>query len=198
MPETVPRPQAKLDPAPAWTVLTDAPLKGLSLAREAGVILAWDEGDQLYLLDLDGRHRSVVARAGRIVAGAISDDGSLVALLGEGPRLWLLRPDLVADRREAGAPRGDVPGRRPARPVRRGRLADRPDAVLPRGTAGPAGRFETRQALPHLAFVPDRPFLIGAAAYGLLVGVELAPAERRAARRRTSPGRSRSCRTSAG
>ena len=37
----------------------------------------------------------------------------------------------------------------------------------------PAGKFETKQALAHLAFVPDRPFLLGAAPFGSLVGVEL-------------------------
>src|SRR5947208_187507 len=36
MPEMSARQQTRLEPAPAWTVLTDAPLKGLSLAREAG------------------------------------------------------------------------------------------------------------------------------------------------------------------
>jgi hypothetical protein len=44
MTERTGRQQSRLDPAPAWTVLTDAPLKGLALAREAGLILAWDEG----------------------------------------------------------------------------------------------------------------------------------------------------------
>ena len=41
-----------IDIGEARAVLTDAPLKGLSLAREAGTILAWDERGQLYLLDL--------------------------------------------------------------------------------------------------------------------------------------------------
>ena len=45
------RTPSRLDPTPAWTVLTDAPLRGLGLAREAGTILAWDEADGLYLLD---------------------------------------------------------------------------------------------------------------------------------------------------
>jgi hypothetical protein len=173
MPETVPRPQAKLDPVPAWTVLTDAPLKGLSLAREAGVILAWDERDQLYLLDLEGRHRAVSRAAERIVAGAISDDGSLVALLGAGPRLWLLRPDLspIAERPappEATSLAVDPHGRYVAVASRIGLTQ-----FTTRHGRG-AGRFETKQAIQHLAFVPNRPFLIGAATHGLLVGVDLA------------------------
>src|SRR5262245_45518697 len=100
MPEISARQQTRLNPAPAWTILTDAPLKGLSLAREAGAILAWDERDQLYLLNLRGEHRPASRAPGRIGAGAISDNGSLIGLLGEGSRLWLLGPDLemVADR----------------------------------------------------------------------------------------------------
>ena len=48
---------SRLEPETAWTVVTDSPLKGLALAREAGTILAWDEGNQLYLFDVRGRAR---------------------------------------------------------------------------------------------------------------------------------------------
>src|SRR5438270_13133344 len=100
MPEMPGRPSSRLEPSPAWTVLTDSPLKGLALAREAATILAWDEGNQLYLLDTRGQHRSVSRAPGRIQAATISDDGSLVALLVEGSRLLLLSADLepVSDR----------------------------------------------------------------------------------------------------
>src|SRR4051794_33561263 len=106
MAELSARQQTRLEPAPAWTVLTDAPLKGLSLAREAGTILAWDERGQLYLLDLRGEHRSVSRAPGKVVAGAISDNGSLIALLGEGGRLWLLGPglELIADKAAPAEP----------------------------------------------------------------------------------------------
>src|SRR4051794_31324798 len=99
-PEMTGRPQNRLDPTPAWTVLTDSPLKGLSLAREAAVILAWDEGEQVYLLDVNGQHRSVSRAPGRVSFGTISDDGSLVALVIDGTRLLLLSADLepIADR----------------------------------------------------------------------------------------------------
>ena len=39
----------------------------------------------------------------------------------------------------------------------------------------PAGRLETIEPLSHLCFVPDRPLAIGAAAFGMLVGVALEP-----------------------
>ena len=37
----------------------------------------------------------------------------------------------------------------------------------------PAGRLETIQPIAHLCFLADRPLLIGAAAFGMLVGVEV-------------------------
>ena len=80
------------------------PLTGLMLAREAGTILAWDERNQVTLLDLRGQPRSVTRVPGRIVAGAISDDGSLIALPGEGSRLWLLGPDLETTAERQGPP----------------------------------------------------------------------------------------------
>ncbi|WP_422930922.1 hypothetical protein [Singulisphaera sp. PoT] len=169
------RGQSRLEPAPAWVVLTEAPLKGLALAREAGTILAWDERHQLYLFDLQGQHRSVSRAPGNLISAAISDDGSLIALLGEGNRLWLLDADLgsIADRQappEASCLAIDPHGRYVA-------VGSRLSLTQFFNRHGKnAGRFETRQALAHLVFVPDRPFLIGAATYGMLVGLELSPA----------------------
>ena len=55
------RQSTRLEPETAWTVVTDSPLKGLALAREAGTILAWDEGNQLYLLNAQGESLSYLA-----------------------------------------------------------------------------------------------------------------------------------------
>jgi hypothetical protein len=175
MPDQPGRSPSRLAPSPAWTVLTDAPLLGLGLAREAGTILVWDEADGLYLLDTRGRHRSVSRAPGRVIAGAISDDGTLVALLGEGSRLWLLGPDfgMTVDRQgppEASSLAVDPHGRYVA-------VASRLGLTQIYNRYGrPAGRFETRQPLAHLCFIPDRPFLLGAAAYGTLAGINLAAA----------------------
>ena len=40
----------------------------------------------------------------------------------------------------------------------------------------PAGRLETMETIAHFCFVPDRPIAIGAAAFGMLVGIALDPA----------------------
>ncbi|MEJ7640011.1 MAG: hypothetical protein WKF75_19085 [Singulisphaera sp.] len=167
------RTPSRLDPAPSWTVLTDAPLRGLDMAREAGTILVWDEADGISLLDTRGRHRSVSRAPGRGRAGAIRDDGSLVALLGDGARLWLLGPDfqMTVDRQgppEASTLAIDPHGRYVAVASKLGLTQ------LYNRHGRPAGRFETRQPLAHLCFIPDRPLLLGAAAYGTLAGVGLA------------------------
>lgn len=174
MPEITGRQQTRIDPSPAWTIHTEAPLKGMALAREAGTILAWDERGQLYLLDLLGNHRSVSRAPDRVVAGTISDNGAFIALLGEGSRLWFLGADL------------DMIADRPAPPDATNLAVDPHGRYLAVGSrlsmiqfynrhGKQAGRLETRHAMAHLVFVPDRPFLLGAATYGMLVGIELEP-----------------------
>ena len=70
------RPLTRIDPETAWTVVTDSPLKGLALASEAGTILAWDEGNQLYLFNTQGESLSSSRVPNKILAGAISDEGA--------------------------------------------------------------------------------------------------------------------------
>jgi outer membrane protein assembly factor BamB len=174
MSDALPRAKGRLSPALAWTVLTDAPLQGLALAREAGRIFAWDEASNLYLLDLHGQRWSAGKAPGRILAGASSDNGALIALLGEGPRLWLLSADLepIADRptlAEAAALAVDPHGRYVAVGSRLGQ------AQFYTRHGQPAGRFESKQPLAHFCFVPDRPVLIAAAMYGTIQAVKLYP-----------------------
>ena len=90
MTEMTGRQSTRLEPSTTWTVVTDSPLKGLSLAREAGTILAWDEGNQLYLLNVQGESLSFSRVPNRIQAAAISDEGSLIAVLGEPEETGLL------------------------------------------------------------------------------------------------------------
>ena len=174
MAEMSDRTASRLEPVTAWTIVTEAPLKGLAFAREAGRILAWDEGNQLYLLSAQGESLSFSRVPQRIVAGAISDEGSLIALLGEGDDagLLLLNADFdVAVERPAPSESSfltiDPHGRYVAIGSRLGAVS-----FLNRfGRA--AGRLETIQPVAHLCFLADRPFLVGAAAFGMLVGVEV-------------------------
>ncbi len=174
MPNSPARPSTRLDPAPAWTVVTDAPLKGLALAREAGSVFAWDEADQLYRVDARGEFQSVARAPGRILGGAVSDDGAIVALLGEGSRLWLLDGDfeLIHERAVVSDPLAiaiDPHGRYVA-------VSSKMNVVqFYTRHARLAGKFETRQPLSGMVFVPDRPFLVATGAYGSIVGIALVP-----------------------
>lgn len=164
----------RVNPRLAWTVLTEAPLQGMALAREAGLILAWDDADQLYLLDAQGERRSMSRAPDRILAGTISDSGTLIALLGKGPRLWLLSADLepISDRPAPSDPSAlavDPHGRY----VAVGSKLDFTQFFTRHGKQ--AGRFETKQPLAHLCFVPGQEFLLATAAYGAVLGIELEP-----------------------
>lgn len=173
--DATPRTNARLDPQVAWTELTEAPLKGLGLAREAGTVLAWDEGDRLTLFDLNGGYRSTSLAPGRVNAAVISDDGSRIVLLGEGPKLWFLDGDLalVAERTAPPDPLAlaiDPHGRYALVTTRSG------SNHFYNKHGRPAGRFDSIQPLAHALFVADRPLLIAAAAYGMIAGYALAGA----------------------
>ncbi len=176
MSEVTGRPSTRLEPEPAWNLVTDSPLKGLCLAREAGMVLVWDEGNKLYLFDRDGETHSVSRVPEKIQAGTISDDGSLIGL--------------VVDTDEAGLMLLDADFnalfQRPAPSEPTCLAVDPHGRYLAVGTRSsalhfinrfgrPAGRLETMEALSHLCFVPDRALLLGAAAFGMLVGIALQP-----------------------
>ncbi len=121
MSEVTGKPSTRLEPETAWTLVTDSPLRGLSLAREAGTILVWDEGSQLYLFDREGESHSISRVPNKIVAGTISDDGSLIALLVDTDEAGLMLLDadfnvLVERRRSV---RADVHGGRSSWPIYR-------------------------------------------------------------------------------
>lgn len=165
---------ARLDPVEAWTILTESPLKGLAFAREAGWVLAWDEGDRLSLFDSRGETLSTTRSPSRIVAATISDDGSRVAVLCEGDSsgLLILSGDLeILVERPAPGESSFVATDPFGRYIAVGGRLGAVQIVDRYGRA--AGRIETIQAMVHLCFIPDRPFLVGAAAFGMLAGVEL-------------------------
>ena len=174
MPVTRGRATTRLEPEITWTLVAEAPLKGLSLAREAGRILAWDEASQLYLLSMQGETLASSRLPGQIAVGAISDDGSLVAVLSQGNDANFLLLDAglgVQVERPASSDSSflsiDPHGRYVAIGSRLG-----PVSFVNR-FGRVAGRLETVQPLAHLCFVADRPLLIASAAFGLLFGIEV-------------------------
>jgi hypothetical protein len=77
-----------------WTQRTEARVLGLCLAREAGLLFAWDASRRLYLWNVTG---ALVARQSlhfQPGAACISDDGSRVVVVGESGELWWLDHEL--------------------------------------------------------------------------------------------------------
>ncbi|AMV38531.1 hypothetical protein [Planctomyces sp. SH-PL62] len=170
------RSSTRLEPEESWTVVTESPLKGMAFAREAGRIFAWDEGNQLYLLNVHGEMTSSTRSPNRVLAGTISDDGSLVAILCDNDEagLLLLSGDLEIQAERAAPGEASFVATDPfGRYVAVGSRLGAVQLVNRHGRA--AGRIETIQPMAHLCFIPDRPFLVGAAAFGMLAGVEIEP-----------------------
>ncbi len=157
---------------PTWCLSLGAGLCGLALAREKGLLLAWDERGGLYLVNRRGErqaHRPLPAAA---TSACAADDASAYAAVGAHGEICWLAPDLAprwqrALSRPAVAAALDPFGQYLAVAEDGGRLH-----VLDRH-----GRrvmsTETARPLHHLAFVPAAPFLVGCADFGLVACFDL-------------------------
>ena len=106
--------------------MTDSPLKGLALAREAGTILAWDEGNQLYLFDVRGESLSYSRVPEPHPGRRDQRRGRLIALLVEAEDAGLLLLDADFVGRSSRSPRrreASFVHDRPARALSGGRHA---------------------------------------------------------------------------
>src|SRR5262249_35013961 len=111
---------------------------------------------------------------GKVVNAAASDTASLYVVLGEKGMLWFLGKGLepIAERPtgiDAAALAVDAHGRYVALASKLG-----PHSLFTR-YGKPAGQFETRQPVGHLAFVADAPMLIAASNFGAIMALELLP-----------------------
>jgi hypothetical protein len=175
MPEGTGRAATPGQPVLAWRTLTDAPLVGFRLAREAGLLLVWDEARSLLLLDAAGERLGSVRAPAPVLSADLSDDGALIAVLAGGPRLLLLDEELapLADR---PAPAGatvltvDPHGRYLVVATRSG------ENHLYSRHGKPAGRFTTRQPLTHVRFIAGEPRIICGSGYGFVAALDLRPA----------------------
>jgi hypothetical protein len=77
---------------PHWTYRLGAVAGGLAFARESGHVLAWDAHPWLVLLNRRGELQGQVQLEAPVVAGAISEDGSVLAVADDrGQVSWLTR-----------------------------------------------------------------------------------------------------------
>src|SRR5262249_21900597 len=91
------------DPVPArpaprslWSVRLASAPRGMSLARETGSLLAWDESDSIYLVNRSGELQGRSRPPGGAVAACHADDGSACAAIGARGEVVWLKPDLTA------------------------------------------------------------------------------------------------------
>jgi hypothetical protein len=153
---------------PIWTHRLGATAGGLALARESGHILAWDSHPWLVLLNRRGELQGQIKLDAPIVAGAISDDGSALAVVDDRGQISWLAQDL--------------------NPRWRSRLPQRPTAIavdpLGRGMAvadagsrlhllDPAGNasrppLSVPRPLVHLLVTPGAPILLAASDFALV------------------------------
>ena len=159
-----------------WSQTIPTPLRGLILARERETILAWDGQDSLCLFNSTGIIQARRPAPAPIAAAGCAEDGSayVVATSGAGvsqvggAMIFWLAPDLT--------PRWQRPLRQRATAVAMeplGRciaVADAGGALTLMDARGRTlWKATTPRPLYHLAFVPEKPVLVGAADFGLVL-----------------------------
>ncbi len=150
-----------------WTRSTEAPLRGLALARESGWTLAWDTASWLHLFNRSGERQALVQFPTPVASAACADDGHSFAVLGSNGRLRLLARDLM--------PRWEREVEQPGLAVALSALgeclavADTAGGVhLLDRTGKPLGKVALPRPCKHLAFVPEKPLLVACADFGLV------------------------------
>jgi hypothetical protein len=139
------------------------------LARERETILAWDGQDGLFLFNHAGKIQAQRSSPAPVASAGCAEDGSAYVIGGsETPLVCWLAPDL--------APRWQrpLPQRATAVAVEPlGRCVAVADAggklILMDARGRTLWQATTPRPLHHLAFVPEKPVLVGAADFGLVV-----------------------------
>lgn len=152
-----------------WSQSIPAPLRGLRLARERETILACDGKDALFLFNHAGIIQGQRPAPGPIAAAGCADDGSAYAIGGSAtPMVCWLAPDLATRWQHPLPQRATALAVEPL-----GRCLAVADAAGTLHLLDARGRTlwqaTTPRPLHHLAFVPEKSILVGAADFGLVL-----------------------------
>lgn len=152
-----------------WSQSIPAPLRGLILARESETILAWDGQEGLFLFNQAGTMQARRPAPGPIAGAGCAEDGSAYAVGGSQiPMISWLAPDLTPRWQRSLPQRATAVAMEPL-----GRCVAVADAGSTLHLMDASGRTMWKAATPrplhHLAFVPEKPVLVGAADFGLLL-----------------------------
>jgi hypothetical protein len=152
-----------------WSQTIPAPLRGLSLARERDAALAWDGQDGLFLFDHAGAIQAQRSSPVPIAAACCADDGSAYAVGGsQTPVVCWLAPDLASRWQRTLPQRVTALALEPL-----GQYVAVADAGCTLHLLDQRGhtvwQATTPRPLCHLAFVPEKAILVGAADFGLVL-----------------------------
>ncbi len=152
-----------------WSQTIPAPLRGLILARERETILAWDGQENLFLFN-----HAVTIQARRpapwpIAVATCAEDGSAYFVAGsQSPMICWLTPDLTPRWQRSLPQRATAVAMEPL-----GRcvaVADVGGTLRLMDARGHTlWKATTPRPLHHLSFVPEKPVLVGAADFGLVL-----------------------------
>ena len=156
-----------------WSQHTDAPLRGLVLARERNCALAWDAANWLYLFNARGERQAQVHLRGQVVGAACADDGQSFAAVSAEGKVWMLAPDLM--------PRWERSLGHPGLVLVLASLGEQLAVADSSGSVhffAADGMLSWKIPLPrplrHLAFIPGKPLLVGCADFGLVACINAA------------------------
>jgi hypothetical protein len=152
-----------------WSQTVSAPLRGLCLARERDGVLARDGQDGLILFNHAGIIQAQRPSPIPIAAICCADDGSAYAVGGSlSPGVCWLEPDLSPRWQRPLPQRATAIALEPL-----GQYVAAADASCTLHLFDRGGhsiwQATTPRPLSHLAFVPEKPMLVGAADFGLVV-----------------------------
>jgi hypothetical protein len=152
-----------------WSQTIPAPLRGLILARERETILAWDGQESLFLFNHAGAIQARRVAPAPIAATGCAEDGSAYAVgCSQKPMICWLAPDLAPRWQRSLPQRATAVAMEPL-----GRCLAVADAGGTLHLMDVRGRTlwkaTTPRPLHHLAFVPEKPVLVGAADFGLVL-----------------------------
>lgn len=154
-----------------WSKKLQAPVRGLSLARERGQLLTWDRHGWVYLHDHAGRIQGQTRIPGEVHLAAVSEDGERIVVVDREKRLQRFAPDL-APRFEHVLP--FLPAALTLDPFGRSTALadDRGNLVLLDETGLPRWRTRNFRPLRFLAMAPGSPDLLGAGEPGFVVRID--------------------------
>jgi hypothetical protein len=159
---------------PTWSHPLPARPRGLSLAREKGSLLTWDETHWLYLLSRDGQRQAQRHLGPALAAACLSDDGSACSAFSTAGDLWWLAPDLTT-RWQVSMPAAALAvAVDPLGHYVAVALADERGSLHIYQGAKAVMTVSCPRPVHHLAFVPQEPLLVASADYGFVGAFDLA------------------------